>query len=302
MLYDVLPPLVFLTSLGGTILVVSRVMVRIRRQKFAVAARAPRVRDLAVLLRPSQKSVHEIKDRLALVRHTVYDSVTKVRSELRRRRQQLRHVIPHISLPAAKLAHQALQKKHPTDQHKPQLHIVETEPIKRTKPVSTPIQQSGLKKLFPPKKSMVTPLEQARRALAANRCHRVETILVPYIIKHPKATPAYILLGKAALRQRAWEEALEVFEQVVNLKPTTKGGYALLGYAAYKAGKFTKAIEALQKAHDVDPQNTSIIKRLLKIARRLDNLPLQRSLLEELTSLERTRAVEPLETTTKIPR
>ena len=300
MLYDVLPPLVFFTSLGGTILVVSRVMVRIRRQKFATAARAPRARDLAVLLRPSQKSVHEIKDRLALVRHTIYHSVTKVRSELRRRRQQLRRAIPHTSLPAAKPDSQALQKKQPRDQFKPQLHVVETKPTKRTEPTPQPTKQSGLKKLFPAKKSAATPLEQARRALTADRCHHVETILVPYIIKHPKATPAYILLGKAALRRGAWEEAVEVFEQVVNLKPTAKGGYALLGYAAYKAGKFTKAIEAFQKAHDADPQNTNIIKRLLKIARRLDNVPLQHSLLAELTSLEQTRAIESSEPTPRI--
>ncbi len=301
MLYDVLPPLVFFTSLGGAILVVSRVMIRVRRQKFAAAARAPRARNLAILLRPSQKSVHEIKDRLALVRHTIYDSVAKVRSELRRRRKQLRRAIPHISLPAVKLASRALQKKQPEDQFKPRLHVVETKPIKRTEPTPQPTKKSGLKKLFPNKKSVVTPLEQARRALAANRCHHVETILVPYIIKHPKATPAYILLGKAALRQGAWEEAVEVFEQVVNLKPTAKGGYTLLGYASYKAGKFTKAIEALQKAHDADPLNTTIIKRLLKIARRLDNVPLQRSLLEELTSLEQTRAIESSEPIPRIP-
>jgi len=94
------------------------------------------------------------------------------------------------------------------------------------------------------------------------------------------------MLGKAAINRHAWDEATEIFEQVVRIKPETKGCYAALGRAAYKSGNLTKAIESLQRAHDKDPQNVEVIKCLLEIANRMDNRPMQHSLSAELQQLE----------------
>ena len=79
---------------------------------------------------------------------------------------------------------------------------------------------------------------------------------------------------------------MEIFEQVVAINPRVRGGFAALGRAAYGAGKFTRAIEALQRAHDAQPQDREVLKQLLRIARRMDNVPMQKSLREELRALK----------------
>lgn len=129
-------------------------------------------------------------------------------------------------------------------------------------------------------------LEQAKEALKAAEVNRAEDILVPHIVKHPKDTSAYMLLGKAAMKREDWSEAMEIFEQVKSIDPDMKGCYAALGECAYQTGNLTKAIEALQKAHDRNPQDIKVIKYLIKIAARMDNRPMQSSLHEELKTLE----------------
>jgi Flp pilus assembly protein TadD len=144
----------------------------------------------------------------------------------------------------------------------------------------------GIGKFFK-KEQGKSALEQAKEALAQAEVQKVEDILVPYIVEHPKDMAAYMMLGKAAISLENWTEAAEIFEQVTHMKPETKGCYAALGEAAYESGNLTKAIEALQRAHDQNPKDVRVIKRLIKIAGRLDNQPMERSLVEELETLEK---------------
>lgn len=305
MLYNVLPPLVFFASLGGTIFVVSRVVTRLHRQNLATAARTTSARDLAVLLKPSQNSVHVIKNRLSLAGHLIQQSLLRTKEKIVSFRSQLAKKSQTLSIPAvptAKLkraitsptnrllkirqilkdrALKAKIKEKPTPvESKPTLRIV-------VAPVAKPLVKKDTlaKKIFS-KKPKATPLDTARQQLSACRYQSAEKTLVPFLAKHPKNTRAYMLLGKAALGRHNWDEASEVFEQVISLKPNTKGCYAALGYANYKAGKLTKALEALKKAHDTDPHNVAIIKRLLSIARRMDVRPLQHSLTAQLAELK----------------
>jgi len=136
-----------------------------------------------------------------------------------------------------------------------------------------------------PSNSSISIIQQASTALADNEYEKVEDIIVPYLAEHPQSTQGYMLLGKAATGRKSWEEAVEIFEQVKSIDPTTKGCYAALGQASFEAGKFTKAIEALQRAHDEEPDNIMVIECLLTIAQRMDNATMQRSLTEELAEL-----------------
>lgn len=130
-----------------------------------------------------------------------------------------------------------------------------------------------------------TILDQASEAIASAKYNRAEDILLPYIIKHARDAQAYMLLGQTALGQRDWSEAIEIFQQVLKINPVEPGAHAALGYAALKAGRFTLALQTLQRAHEQDPQDLEVLKQLLRIAQRMDNSVLKRSVSEKITAL-----------------
>ena len=176
----------------------------------------------------------------------------------------------------------------------PKLRIINTDETPAPAPSSPvmatmghPVKAGSLSQLFK-KELKKSPLQEAAEALEHLQTKRAEDLLVPYIVKHPKDTDAYMMLGRAAINRHAWNEATEIFEQVIKLKPETEGCYAALGQAALEAGNLTKAIQTLQRAHDQNPQNVFVIKCLLQIASRMDNRPLQQSLNLELQQLEQS--------------
>lgn len=125
-------------------------------------------------------------------------------------------------------------------------------------------------------------LRTAEAELENHDFQAAEDRLVPYIVKHPKDTTAYMLLGQAAMGREAWEEAMEIFEQVVTWNRKQAGAYANLGLAAYRAGRFTKALQALQRSLDSDPYNQEVLAALLSIAEKMDNPALQHSIREKI--------------------
>ncbi len=129
-------------------------------------------------------------------------------------------------------------------------------------------------------------LEQAAEALASKDYERVEDLLVPHIMKHSSDAKAYMLLGKAAIGSESWDEAMEIFQQVIKLDKNLIDAYADLGHAALNAGKFTLAIQSLQHARNMDSENVRIREELLFIARRMDNKVVEKGVLEELQELK----------------
>lgn len=365
----------------------SRVILRIRRDqtshivtaaiKHQVSA-GSKTADFANLVGPTKKSVHVIKNRLALISHTIQNSTTRIKTEWEHRRKMRAELkkqkhdnkiktarrkkttaakttdspvspaasdltdisVNQIIRPKAPLLRSTLSSIGPKAKNtlifsklklkkagatitrassklkdklpkknteieitpeqgsvlapKLKLRLVETDNTAldtstglttEKSTAASPVTQKGLRKIFN-KEAEKTPLDKAQQELDAANYQHVENILVPYLMKNPRHANAYILLGKAALGRHAWDEATEIFEQAVAINPAGKGFYASLGFAAYRTGKLTKALEALQKAHDADPNNVVIIKRLLTIAQRMDNLPMQRSLQEKLAGLQ----------------
>ncbi len=178
----------------------------------------------------------------------------------------------------------------------------EVAPIPKTSPVIRLVRHSGVAeapvaKVQAPEKTGImsqilkrdkqaTPLEQAEELVAAQKFEAAEDILVPHIMKHSSDTKAYMLLGKAAIGKESWDEAMEIFQQVIKLDKGMVDAYADLGHAALNAGKFTLAIQSLQHARNMDANNIRIREELLIIARRMDNKVVERGVLEELQELK----------------
>ena len=82
MLYDIIPPAVFILSLGGIVVILSRVVVRMQRAEVtaSVQTAATTNRPARQVLKPAQKSVQAVTDRAGLMAVALRRSVTGVRS------------------------------------------------------------------------------------------------------------------------------------------------------------------------------------------------------------------------------
>lgn len=59
--------------------------------------------------------------------------------------------------------------------------------------------------------------------------------------------------GQAALRDKQFDRAQKVYEQVVKLNPRSAEGHSNLGFALYTLGNYPRAIEEFQKSIELDP-------------------------------------------------
>ncbi len=59
--------------------------------------------------------------------------------------------------------------------------------------------------------------------------------------------------GQAALRDKQFDRAQKVYEQVVKLDPRSVEGHSNLGFSLYTLGNYPRAIEEFQKSLDLDP-------------------------------------------------
>ncbi len=380
MLYDILSPLIFFISLGGIILIVGRVVIRMRRSelqtniKSSVAAGPspvstmwqPGSRDVAQLLKPTQKSVHALRSRFGLLLHAVSQTRTGIRawrvaraeqkarqqaekekaaaqttavspvapavpsreatgivvqptpSQLSRlkfwqrsttpesivkaaptlvssqpqREVNRRRTSPNVSIPSGTVvtsqAMTSLPKPvavAPTPKAQALVSKPAEAPITATAATDRHFARSLLRRVQGKQHPAPAMLQAAAEQLHEQHFQAAEDMLIPYIVKHPKDTAAYMLLGQAALGREAWEEAMEIFEQIIKWNRKQAGAYAGLGQAAYRAGRFTRAIEALQRAHDADPLNRLVLEQLLSIAKKMDNPALQHSIRTKLETL-----------------
>lgn len=391
MLYDILSPLIFFFSLGGILLIVGRVVIRIRRQQFSTDLKSAAASTLAPasfgiggdteassFLQPTKKSVQLVKSRLGALRGSLVQSRATIAERWRNRKENssiLKSVAKEsskeeaptltntativmpsgtglrqrllgsaskfneasrmklasmkarlkkepaeivndseLSTPDVPVASQESDKKKSGfslrltkrtatgDDEKKEVAPATAAPAANAPAVVVPAQlkpRAGrfggtlLRRAHPGLGT--SPMDRADAALAEKQFQQVEDIIVPYIVKHPKDTAAYMLLGRAALGRKSWTDAMEIFEQVISWNEKHEGAYAALGTAAYRAGKFTRALQALQRAHDANPQDKAVLKKLLSIAQKMDNQGLLHSISEELKALDQKPTVQPSE-------
>jgi len=63
-----------------------------------------------------------------------------------------------------------------------------------------------------------------------------------------------LIRGEAALRDKQFDRAQKVYEQVVKLDSRSAEGHSNLGFAFYMQGNYPRAIEEFQKSLDLDPR------------------------------------------------
>jgi len=72
---------------------------------------------------------------------------------------------------------------------------------------------------------------------------------------HPKSLPIINLLGAALQRQRKWQEAIEIYNQAILLKPDFAEAYSNRGNALHQQGKLDEALESYDRAIQIKPDD-----------------------------------------------
>lgn len=330
MLYDILPPLFLLASFGGITVIISRVVVRVQRDRLSAELKAHAASSRPVteddLLRSNSSKVSVVANRLLLVPGMMRSVADSAKGLLQRRKQNAAHAAQATATALRSGVQQSSRLtsgvRSLAERGKERLAIrrqatapeeiesVEVKTPSATQPMRADkvsirrvnvseekevseqkSQDTSVAKLLRRKKpAPVDPLGRAAACLKQSQYDQAEDILLPYIVRHAKDVKAYMLLGRAAMGRADWDEAIEIFQQVKSIDETTPRLHASLGAAAVKAGRMTLAVECLQKARDLEPANVAVRKLLLTIARRTDNSVLEKSVREELRELRQEQA------------
>lgn len=302
MLYDILPPVMFFTSLGGIVFIFGKVMLRTHKQNLVASASLSESDNLEEWrpLTPTPGKIRLVKSRFA----ALGDTFRVLTEWYKAHPLPIKSVLKVIGQGSQATRQKFIARLKPKPTPASSKPSPTTPPVASTPPIPQPrikvrtitstkeapssnspmpaILSLGVRAKQPPQQK---ELAAAGRAFTAQAYQKAERILVPYIVEHTKDVHAYELLGEIALAQQKWDEAIEIFEQVVILNPQGKQGYAMLGLAAMKASKLAKALPALQRAHEADSTNEEILKQLLSIAQRLDNAALQQSITKKIAAL-----------------
>jgi tetratricopeptide (TPR) repeat protein len=321
MVYDIFPPMLFLLSMAGTVIVVSRVVMRVRHQQFSATIKSayqdkPVNDDHILGAVAPKKGVQLFKNRFASVGGAVtrwreqraqaklsqpepMKQVTESKAneigepkQIQQPKKNWRDRLPKFSLSKLSDVTKSIKEAVPA-RVKVMKTAVPVTPavtppampaVTLTRTTASLLQKVTQPKIAKPKK--LHPLQRAKQALKEAKYDEVEDILLPYIVQHSADTKAYMLLGNAAVAREQWGEAVEIFKQVTKLDNTIIEAYAELGKAAQKDGQLTTAIESLQKAHNENPGDIEVLEALLKIAKHMDNRVLRSSVEEKLQHLE----------------
>lgn len=277
MLYDLIPPAIFFVSLASIIVVVGRIVGRLKRQALSAAIQTEggKASSSPTLFHSRAGKITLVKSRLSALAGSVAESLRSLKPALARLRPARRVSSPNPVSAAVKPSRPAPAVK---------LRRVETAP-QEPEPSRVETTAQRLQALVRTKRATTSPVQTAQAALLSGNVTGAEDILIPYIAKHPHNTTAYVLLADVALARAAWDEAVEILEQVIQLDAATPSAYAKLGEAALKGGHMTRALEALQRAHDAEPTNVNILKNLFTIAQRRDDRVLQKTVLQKMIVL-----------------
>lgn len=303
MLYDILPPLLFFVSLAGMTAVISRVLMRLKRSELSAAIQtegASGMHSAQQLFNPGESKVTFMKSRLTAVGNSVAQSVSEFKKVMQKKQPSVAITAPRSTWRERFTRIQnRLKAQLKRIKRKPRLVALPVSPppapvqprvtLQRVEkpPVPTRLETTTqrLQALVKKSRATTSPVQAAQQALSGKNLAEAEDILVPYLAKHPKNTVAYLLLSEIAVVRGRWDEAIEILEQVIQLDRTAPGAYAKLGEAALAGGRVTRALEALQRAHDADPKDISVLKNLFKIAQRRDDRVLQKSVVHRMVLL-----------------
>ncbi len=335
MLYNIVPPLIFFGSFGGILVILSRVVLRMRRFQVATAIQAEASSEASVpanLLTPTSPGLQVMKSRLQVVSASMKQTAAATVATSQRSINALKNMQKQIVMPTnrwkekitsvlpalvsktknitvaivAKLRSRRAIARDASSRPQeltpepatPPIRVSRSEKVEEeipTLPIPDEIAPASKAALTTSKNFMTQLLQreqplsvydQAQRALEIADYQQVEDILVPFILEHTHDIKAYMVLGRAFSGKGNYADAMEIFQQVIKLNSQEPGAQAALGLAAFKEGKFTIAVQALQRARDAGSVDHEVLVSLLSIAEHMDNKVLQRSLLEELLTVQ----------------
>ncbi len=243
-----------------------------KQEKRAEKAAAPVVKGPTI-----QMPEVGMQDRLAMLAQRGKEGLSSLQKEITSRIPDMKKI--RESLPQREEA-AAIPKSSPV------IRLVRHSGTEEAVKTETPQKTGIMSQILNKREKDKTVLEKAQEAMEQKDFEKAEDLLIPHIMKHSSDTQAYMLLGKTAIGKEAWDEAMEIFQQVIKLDKTMVDAYADLGHAALNAGKFTLAIQSLQHARNMDTNNIRIREELLFIARRMDNKVVEKGVLEELQELK----------------
>lgn len=262
MLYDIVSPVIFFLSLGGIILITSRVVIRIRRQQFAADLHSPTATPatstsvfgvqsteaVSSFIQPSKKSVRVIGSRLDLFRQRIYDNVGAARAWRQQRREAKTSITEakaaaQVTSPQSRLSHAfqnlkelpaRLRQKVTARRQEANRLVIQTPAAPAVAPATFTLkrvlkEEPSAPAVSPPSR----PLDSHRHSLV-RRTHPAETLA-------PKAK-AY-----AALSAQQYDKVEDVMVPYIVKHPKDTEAYMLLGKAALGRQAWSEAIEIFEQ-------------------------------------------------------
>jgi tetratricopeptide (TPR) repeat protein len=110
-------------------------------------------------------------------------------------------------------------------------------------------------------------LQQAAQFLAAGNKERAEDELQSVLRGSPREYRALDLLGVVRILQHRENEAEDLFQRVIQIKPDLASGHAHLGLLYLQTGRSEEAIPQLREAVRLDPARTDASDALVRIWR-----------------------------------
>jgi tetratricopeptide (TPR) repeat protein len=110
-------------------------------------------------------------------------------------------------------------------------------------------------------------LQQAAQFLAAGNKERAEDELQSVLRGSPREYRALDLLGVVRILQHRENEAEDLFQRVIQIKPDFASGHAHLGLLYLQTGRSEEAIPQLREAVRLDPARTDASDALVRIWR-----------------------------------
>jgi len=123
--------------------------------------------------------------------------------------------------------------------------------------------------------------EWAQRALSFYDYEQAEKLAWEIREERPDLTSAYLLLGNIYTNTHRHHEAVNAYQQAVEIDSDTVEGYNNLGIAYRKTGSIEAALEAFQRAHDLSPERADITYNLANCHKQLHNDPKAEGLYRE---------------------
>ena len=102
-------------------------------------------------------------------------------------------------------------------------------------------------------------------------CAQQERALREHLRRSSESAKGHAQLAVALLSQRRYDEAIEVLEAGVKLKPTWREFHSNLGYACVQVGRYDEAIRHYREALACDPNYQPTLTALAELLRRHDN-------------------------------